>query len=225
MFRKTINKLLKTKNIDEQVESKLSDLLELKEKIKTLELSINEKEIEIKQAKQFSNHALAELEHQKKLELQEREAKFQREKTLWNEDKKRLETSIQEQLKTAEEQLQSRFEIKEQETISLVKLDAEQKTKQLEINNERAINELKSKHSEEVLKLKADHCKDLMEVEKKLSEEYYGKLKKALNDLHTKGNITTDFLKEMTLKMLDRAPALQATEFKVGLPRGDNEGQ
>ena len=130
MFRKTINKLLKTKNIDEQVESKLNDLLELKEKIKTLEISINEKEIEIKQAKQFSNHALAELEHQKKLELQEREAKFQREKTLWNEDKKRLETSIQEQLKTAEEQLQSRFEIKEQETISLVKLDAEQKTKQ-----------------------------------------------------------------------------------------------
>ena len=220
MFRKAVNKLIKTKNIDEQIDKKLSNLLELKEKIKTLELSINEKEIEIKQAKQFSNHALAELEHQKKLELQEKEAKFQREKTVWLEDKKRLEMSIQEKLKIMEDQLQSRFEIKEQETVSLAKLDAEQRIKQLEINNERAINELKSKHSEEILKLQSDHCNALMEVEKKLNEEYYSKLKKALSDLHTKGNITTDFLKEMTLKMLDRAPALQATEFKVGLPHG-----
>lgn len=204
MFRKAISQILNSNisAIDTKIEHKLSELLELKEAVKDLEISIKEKDIELKQAKQLSTHALAELEHQKKLEIQEKEARFQREKTVWLEDKARLESSIQDRLKFTEEKLQSRFDIKEQETISLIKLDAEQKTKQLEINNERTINEIKFAHTEEILKLKAEHGKALMEAEKKLSEEYYIKLKKALNDLHTKGNITTDFLKEMTLKII-----------------------
>ena len=50
----------------------------------------------------------------------------------------------------------------------------------------------------------------------KMEEDFYAKMKEAMNDLHTKGNTTTNFVQEMALKMLDVKRDLVQIENKVG---------
>ena len=49
-----------------------------------------------------------------------------------------------------------------------------------------------------------------------LEKEFYAKMKNSLEELHTKGNTTTNFVQEMALKMLDVKRDLVQIENKVG---------
>jgi len=65
------------------------------------------------------------------------------------------------------------------------------------------------KHEQDIAKIKAEYSNKLVEEKDRLNKEFYGKMTKTLQEVHAKGNHTTDFLKDMTLKMLDRSPSMR----------------
>lgn len=96
---------------------------------------------------------LRELEHENTLHLEETKASFDRERSVWKEDKERLRTQLIEE-----------HELKLKEYTTLARLDYEQKTKQIELIAERKINA-------EVAKINKDYYDKLTDSMKKLHEE------------------------------------------------------
>lgn len=127
---------------------------------------------------------LAELKHQHQLDLERAADKFNREKSLWDQDKALLVKKLTQE-----------HGLKLNEVVTLTRLHSEQNTKQQELNYLRQIEELKAKSLNEITAVKT-----------RLAEEYYQKLSAALNKLHTEGNMTTKFTQELALKMLEKAP-------------------
>jgi len=97
-----------------------------------------------------------------------------------------------EQLK---DKLEKEHELKMTEATTLNKLESQQKIAQAEID-----------HKQEVQEMKVKFAKDKAEYESRLNKEYMDKYSEALDELHTKGNITTKFLSDMSLKLLDKTP-------------------
>jgi len=95
-------------------------------------------------------------------------------------------------------------ETKQTEIITMLKLESEQKLKQAEISFERAKSDLIAKHRS-----------DLATTESKFAQEYYEKLRDSLEELHTKGNITTKFMQDLTMELLAQSPKLNKTRVKV----------
>jgi len=139
----------------------------------------------------FFKKQLTEKEQEQIIELrmQIRELEFskkQHEKEA-NEDKKEFEIEYKRKL----EELQHKFKL-------------EKETRDNEIANMKA--NIVLKHEQDIAKIKSDYDKKLIEEKERLNKEFYDKMTTSLAELHSKGNHTTDFLKEMTLKMLDKAP-------------------
>lgn len=99
-------------------------------------------------------------------------------------------------------------EIKHRETISLMRLEAEQKIKQAELDAQRVQSTLIAKHTT-----------DVAEIESRLMKEHYEKLQTALEELHSKGNITTQFMKELALKLLDQSPKISKQRLSIRAPK------
>lgn len=127
---------------------------------------------------------LEEIRHKHRLELTERQADFDREKKVWEEDRERLTISLTKE-----------HELKLKEVVTLTKLDSEQKSKQMELNFQRKISELESKN-----------IRDMADLKAKLTEEHYTKLTAAMTKLHEEGNTATRFTQELALKMFANAP-------------------
>ncbi len=100
--------------------------------------------------------------------------------------------------------------IKHQEAISLMRLEAEQKIKQSELDAQRVQSNLISKHTT-----------DIANIESRLMKEHYEKLQAALEELHSKGNITTQFMKELALKLLDQSPKISKQRLSIRAPKSD----
>lgn len=91
---------------------------------------------------------------------------------------------------------QSEFDIRINEATSLLKLQSEQKTKQLEIDYERKVTALRKEMSE-----------DLLKVKEKVLQDGYEKLSVATQRLHEEGNITTKFVQDLAINMMNKAPS------------------
>lgn len=83
--------------------------------------------------------------------------------------------------------------------------ELKQKTLENETSNIKA--NLILKHEQEIAKLQSKFDKELIVEKERLNKDFYDRMTSSLSELHSKGNHTTDFLKEMTLKMLEKAPA------------------
>jgi len=68
------------------------------------------------------------------------------------------------------------------------------------------------KHEQDIARLKKEFDEQLVAEKERLNKEFYERMTSSLSELHSKGNHTTDFLKEMTLKMLEKAPT-QAVRY------------
>jgi len=124
-------------------------------------------------------------------------------------EQRRQEMAIDEERSKHRVEMQSKekeYEIKQQEIITLLKLESEQKLKQAEINFERTKTDLLSSHKMEIAKL-----------ESKLAAEYYEKLSNALEEMNSKGNVTTKFMQELTMQMFAQAPKLRGTRTRVNV--------
>ena len=125
------------------------------------------------------------------------------------------------QAQHSESLLRESFEIQ----IKALKQGHEDELRKLRIDHEDAFRALKNQYEEkrvkESLELQVKTSQQIIDSEKKLNskihelemekanfrsqleKEFYSKMKDSLEDLHTKGNSTTNFVQEMALKMLD----------------------
>jgi len=100
----------------------------------------------------------------------------------------------EEDKKRTEKQLKDEHEIKLKEVLTLTKLDSEQRIKKAELDAE-------SKHNQRV---------------EKLNKEYYDKLSESMTKLHEQGNVSTQFTRDLALKMIEGMPRNNAeTKVKV----------
>lgn len=123
-----------------------------------------------------------------KLDIQELEAQKFKLKDELDSQKKILEREYSYKM----EDLKHSFELK-------------QKTLENETSNIKA--NLILKHEQDIAKLQSKFDKELIVEKERLNKDFYDRMTSSLSELHSKGNHTTDFLKEMTLKMLEKAPA------------------
>lgn len=96
-----------------------------------------------------------------------------------------------------------------------LKIDRMKQESELKLNEERVKMNLKLEQEIAQAKLLCDttvqeekikHLKEASAITTKVQEEYYERMKNALEELNSKGNYATKFLQEMSLKLLDRAP-------------------
>jgi hypothetical protein len=93
----------------------------------------------------------------------------------------------------SEEQLKASSCLQLKEEIFKIKMDAEKRIAQIELDQKVSESKMRSE----------------------METEYYNKLKNALEELHTKGNVTTKFMQEIALKMFDRAPIMLGEKCKA----------
>jgi len=116
-------------------------------------------------------------------------------------EKKKLTTTLEDEKKA----LEMKWKFHEEELLHRAKLNEEKLRS--EIENMKAT--LLVKHEQDVARIKHEAEKELIAEKERLNKDFYERMTDSLSELHSKGNHTTAFLKEMTLKMLDKAPLAQ----------------
>lgn len=200
MFEFLHRKKVMSGRLDRSVE----EIVEAQAKRKELELENQRLQMDLENTKR-----------RKERDLDEATIKFNREKEEWKHDKAKMTREFDEDKRRYNKQLADDFAMKEREAISLLKLDSEQKAKQLELNYQRLIQEKEAANVLEITRLKSDHANDKMEFQTKTIQEHYEKLSKALNALHTEGNVNTKFVQELALKMLEKPLGVNVHENRV----------
>lgn len=116
-------------------------------------------------------------------------------------EKKKLTTTLEDEKKN----LERKWKFNEEELLHRAKLNEEKLRS--EIENMKAT--LLVKHEQDIARIKHVSEKALIAEKERLNKDFYERMTNSLSELHSKGNHTTDFLKEMTLKMLEKAPMPQ----------------
>jgi len=164
--------------------------------ILNLQVTKKELEIEIRNLKntldvsQKEHSFLVDSERRKlKAEAEDERSNFQRKERNLIEDNKRLE-----------EKLKSEHETKLSEAIAYAKLDAQQTVAQLKMDYEKKINEIKTTHSAEISELRSS-----------LASKYYEDLHQMMTKFNTEGTVTTQFIQQMALGMMEKDKGSQTT--------------
>lgn len=190
-------------------DSQTSAILELEVAKKRLEMEKEELQLEIGNSKRREQMKLEEESHKHMLKLAEERAIFDREKKVWEIEKKEMQERFVREKTEFENKIKAESELKTNEAVTLTKLESQQLVKQAEINAERKVNELAAKFAQE-----------LSEAKSKAAEEYYTKLTAAFTDIQLNGDKNTKFVQELALKALETIP-----KPTVGVDLRANVGQ
>lgn len=196
------SKVAKTK-IDKSTEQ----VLELEAQKKRLEMERDQIQLELENTKKRESMKIEVEAHKHTLKLQEEKAVFDREKKVWEIEKKELTDRAAREKKEFQERLQAESDLKTQEAVTLTKLEAQQQVKQGELDKSREVNDLRTAHAEALSKVKSE-----------LAEDYYSKLTAAFQDIQMNGDKNSKFVQELALKVFDRVPA-NSTDISVRVPR------
>ena len=167
------------------------DYLDLQAKIRQLQIDKDNQVQELLNVRRRQDMLVEEDQHKHKLARLEQDARFAREKQTWDEDKRKLLDQSKNDTDQFKKNLEADLRIKHDEVVSLCKLDAQQQIVQAKIDYERSLKEL------EVLAAKTN-----AENERKI----YDRLSTELAKLHTDGNTTTSFIKDLCLEMMAKGP-------------------
>lgn len=88
------------------------------------------------------------------------------------------------------------------------------KDREVEISNMKG--QLLVKSEQDIAKVKNEFAVKLNEEREKLNKSFYDKMTSSLEDLHSKGNTTTRFMQDMTMKMLDKHPSMRLENKNIG---------
>lgn len=100
--------------------------------------------------------------------------------------------------KILEDSLRADHQLKLTEAVTLLRLDSEQKNKQLELSFQRKMDEFQRGKEQEFLKLKEG-----------LLSDNHNKFNEVISNIHEKGNLTTKFVQELAVKMMEKAPPMR----------------
>lgn len=193
----------KSKVAKVKIDKSTEQVLELETQKKHLEIERDQISLELQNTKSRETMKLEVENHKHTLKLQEEKAVFERERKVWETEKKELEERAKREKTEFETRIKADNELKMQEVTTLTKLDSQQKIMQLAVDKDRDFNALKTAHSEELSKVRTD-----------LAEQYYEKLTVAFQDIQMNGDKNSKFVQELALKIFDQAPK-NRTEFGV----------
>jgi hypothetical protein len=193
-----------------KIDAQTAQVLELEAQKKRLEMERDQISLELENQKKRNQMKLDEEKHAQKLAFDEKTAVFNREKALWETEKRDLLARSERERKEFEERLKAEHELKLTEAVTLAKLDSQQKVKQAELDRDRQVTELRTKQAEELAKVKSD-----------TAEEYYKKMTSAFTEMQLHGDKSTKFVQELALKMFDVNP--RPAKFDLGV--NVNQGQ
>ena len=162
--------------------------------VRSIDLSQKQKELE-------SNYKIKETQQKHDLELKRLKHEFEQEKKDWLKEKTDLLTKHEREMAGYKKEVDA----KNLEEVTLEKLKIQQEAAQEKLNLKKEINDLKIEHSN-----------NLAEVKAKAAEEYYDKMRISLDKMNTDGNMQTKFLKELTMQMLDKSPAMSMARIGAG---------
>lgn len=185
----------KTEAAKRKIDRSTEEILDLEAQKKSLEIDKENVELELNNLKRKMEMQLEEEAHKHKLKLESERAVFDREKQIWEKEKKELLDRAAREKKEFEETLRRESELATNEAITLVKLESQQKIKQAEIDKERAINELKAEMAEKVAEIQASE-----------SEKHYEKLTEAFSEMQINGDKNSRFVQELAMKVFDKIP-------------------
>jgi hypothetical protein len=188
-----------------KIERSTEAVMELEVEKKRLQMEVEQIKLELDNQKKRETMKLEEEAHKHKLKLQEEKAVFEREKKVWEVEKKELADRYAREKVEFEGKVKQEFELKTQEAVTLTKLDSQQKVKQAEIDSERKINALQTKHADDLAKVRAE-----------TAEEHYKKLTAAFQEMQLHGDKNTKFVQELALKVFEKVPTPRA-EFGVDI--------
>lgn len=192
-----------------KIDSQTAQVLELEASKKRLEIDREQIALELDNQKKRFQMKLDEEKHVQKLAYEEKKAVFDREKAVWEAEKKEITGRNERERKEFEERLTKTQELKLTEAVTLAKLDSQQQVKQAELDRDRQISELRTKHAEDLAKVKSD-----------TAEEYYKKMTSAFTEIQLNGSKDSKFVQELALKMFDSIPRGGA-DFNVGIGVGN----
>ena len=136
----------------------------------------------------FRSRELEELKLEMALEIKKLKEKYEEEikkkDIRYSDEIRALKISHEDKLRTMKNEYEDR-RVKEM-------LELQVKTSQQIIDSDKKLNERLHEVEMEKINFKSE-----------LEKEFYAKMKDSLEELHTKGNSTTNFVQEMALKMLD----------------------
>lgn len=201
IFKKDSRKAAASAKIDRSTEQ----VLDLETQKKRLEMEIEQIRLDLENQKKRETMKLEEESHKHRLRLQEEKAVFDREKKVWEVEKKEMVDRFDREKKEFQNKVEQEFSLKTQEAVTLTKLESQQKIKQAEIDKERAINTLSTKHAEELSKIRST-----------TAEEHYKKLTEAFQEIQLNGDKNSKFVQELALKVFEKLPSPQ-TRFDVGI--------
>lgn len=200
---------IKSKVAQVKIDSSTAEILELATQKKRLEMERDQIALELDNVKSREKMKLEVENHKHTLKLQEEKAVFERERKVWEVEKKELEARAKREKEEFETRLKADTDLKMQEAVTLTKLDAQQKVIQTQVDKDRVINDLKTSHSEQMAKVKTG-----------LAEEYYEKLTVAFQEIQMNGDKNSKFVQELALKIFDQAPKQrQEFGFDVNMPQ------
>lgn len=194
-----LSKLFTSKQAKEKIDRSTTQVLELVEQKKRLEIDRDQIQLELQNLQKKKDMQLEEEAHKHKLRIQEEQAVFSREKKVWEIEKQELLDRSKREQREFEDRLKKDYDIKIQETVTLTKLESQQLVKQAELDKNREVNELRTKSSEEISKVRTE-----------LAEEYYNKLTTAFQEIQLKGDVNSRFVQDLALKMFDKVPTSES---------------
>ena len=138
--------------------------------------------------------ALKRERHSHGLEMGAAKKDLERQRSLFEEDKKRLVDRLKEEHGSETDKLKRESELKLMELQTLSKLDSDQRIAQAELDAKSRVQAAETKHAAEMSVLKST-----------LAKEYYDSLQVALKDMTINGTEQTKFVQELAIKMLDKS--------------------
>lgn len=189
------NNVFGTKAGKAKIDSQTAQVLELETQKKRLEIERDQIQLELNNAKDRAVMQLEKESHKQSLKLDAERAVFDREKKVWEVEKKEMLARFEREREEFHDSTKRESDLKIQEAVTLVKLDAQQKIKQSELDKAREVNALKTSSAEELSKAKSESA-----------EQYYNKLTAAFQDIQMNGDKNSKFVQELALKVFERVP-------------------
>lgn len=183
-----------------KINKSTEQILELEVMKKRLEMERDSIQQELDNQKKRESMKIEVEVHKSVLKMQEEKAVFDREKKVWETEKKEIVDRFKRENEEQVNRLKQQSDLSLQEAVTLTKLDSQQKVIQLTVDNDRATSALLTKHATELAQVKTD-----------LAEEYYNKLTKAFTDIQMNGDKNTQFVQDLAMKIFDRVPANKTT--------------
>ena len=188
----------------EKIEVLLTQMADLEVQRKSAEARLQDVELDLRNKGKEHDMRLAEMRHEAKLSLIEKESHFAREKKHWEEDKFRMLAEIEKE--------KEKFKT---ECTALCKLDYDQRLAQAKIDFDRKAQEMTAKHQRESVAFEATCNSKMLETERRLIKEFQENMTQAQSDLYTKGSFMAQCFHEQTLKLLDHGGVATVNETRV----------